>query len=226
MHDCAMKSRGVRSFAAGVVAVLVLSACGAGDDGGGDDTDDGGITETPSETTATPTDDGEELTEPGTELQLGDSAFIRWNATQQLEGYVAVTVQRLVQVSIQEFRAFKLDEDMQKSTPYYVTVSVANLGKTNLAGVRIPLYLNDGSEVLIPQANIPTRFDPCPSEPLPKKFTKDKQVNLCLVYLAPEGRQLEAMALRSADMTDAISWTGKITKPGKGGDDKGKKGDR
>lgn len=218
----AMKSRGVRSLAFGLVAVLVLTGCGAGDNGDGDNDDE--VTESPTATTTE--DEGDELTEPGTELELGEAAFIKWQATQKLEGHVAVTVQRLDQVSIKEFRAFKLDEDTKASTPYYVHVTVANLGDTNLAGVRLPLYLNDGSEVFIPQANIPTQFDPCPSKPLPEKFTGGKQINTCLVYLAPEGKKLESMDLRSTEMIDSISWTGEITKPEKLRKDKkkGKKG--
>ena len=224
-----MRSGRVRFLAVGVVAVLALSACG-GDDG---DDGDGDATATPSATT---TDDGAEVTEPGTELALGETATFQWNASQRLEGFVAVTVNRLDVVSIKEFRAFKLDEDEEKSTPYYVSVHVENLGDSNLAGVRLPLYLNDGSEVLTPQVTIPSNFAPCPSQPLPDRFTSGKSTDLCLVYLAPEGRELEAMALLSADMPAAITWTGEITKPekpekdkgkgkGKGKKGKGKKGD-
>lgn len=218
----AMKSRGVRSLAVGLVAVLALTGCGAGDNGDGDDNTDDEVTGSPTATTTEA--EGDELTEPGTELELGEAAFIKWQATQKLEGYVAVTVQRLDQVSIKEFSAFKLDEDTKASTPYYVQVTVANLGDTNLAGVRLPLYLNDGSEVFIPQANIPTQFDPCPSKPLPNRFTGGKQINACLVYLAPKGRKLESMDLRSTDMIDSISWTGEITRPEKPKKKKGKKG--
>jgi hypothetical protein len=213
-----MRSGRVRFLAVGVVAVLALSACG-GDDG--DDGDDGDPTASPSETT---TDDGVELTEPGTELALGETATFQWNPSQRLEGYVAITVERLDVVSIKEFRAFKLSEKEEKATPYYVSVHVENLGDTNLAGVRVPLYLNDGSEVLTPQVTIPSTFEPCPSQPLPDRFTSGKSADLCLVYLAPEGGELEAMALLSADMPSAITWTGEITKPEKPEKDKGKKG--
>ena len=53
--------------------MLALSACGA--NGGDDDSDDNDPTEVPSETT---TPEGDELTEPGTELELGETAFIQW----------------------------------------------------------------------------------------------------------------------------------------------------
>lgn len=214
-----MRSGGIRALLSGAVAVLVLSSCGANDNGGDDDADNtdptGGVSET-----STP--DEVELTEPGTELALGETATIQWNPSQQLEAYASVTVTRLDQVSIKEFKAFKLDEAEEKSTPYYVSVTVENLGDTDLEGVRVPLYLNDGSEVLTPQVNIPTAFEPCPSQPLPKKFTSGKSAELCLVYLAGEGKSLQAMSLRSGDMPAAINWVGEITKPEKPEKDKGK----
>ena len=221
-----MRSRGLRSLAAGVVAVLALSACGA--NGGDDDSDSNDPTEGPSETT---TPEGDELTEPGTELALGETAFIQWKPTQRLDAYVAVTVNRLDQVSIKEFRAFKLDEEMEASTPYYVQVTVENLGETDLSRVGLPIYLNDGSEVLIPAANITSAFEPCPNRLLPEKFVSGKKADLCMVFLAPQGRSLEAIVLRPEELAAAISWTGEITRPekpkgdkGKGKNGKGKKG--
>ena len=104
---------------------------------------------------------------------------------------------------------------MKKSTPYYVHVKVKNTGNTNLAGVELPIFLDNGSDVLFPSARITSSFKPCPTQALPKKFTEGKKAKLCLVFLAAAKTKLEAIAMRPTEQTEPITWTGKITTPAK-----------
>ena len=151
--------------------------------------------------------------QPGDELALGESAPLKWDPKEDLQGDVDVTVERIDRSTMKDFAAFKLDRAMKASTPYYVHVKVKNNAATNLAGVELPIFLDNGSDVLFPSARITSSFKPCPSQPLPEKFTKGKKADVCLVFLAAPKTKLEAIAMRPTEQTEPITWTGKITKP-------------
>jgi hypothetical protein len=204
-----------RLTALALVAALALSGCG-GDDGA-EKADDGG---TGGSSASSDGGDGGEsggaddgTPGPGDELSLGEAAPLEWKPKADLEGKVEVSVDRLDKTTMKDFAAFKLDKAMQQSTPYYVHVSVENTGDTNLAGVELPIFLDNGSDVLFPSARITSSFKPCPSQPLPKKFTNGKKTELCLVFLAAEKTELKAIAMRPDEQTEPVTWTGKITKP-------------
>ena len=209
MHNDRMTYARLASLA--LVAVLALSGCG-GDDGGdgsGGSTSAGGdstiSTSGPSDSEGTP--------EPGSELALGETAPLTWQPKAGLEGQVDVSVDRLDRTTMKEFSSFKLDRAMQRSTPYFVHVTVKNTGTSNLSGVELPLFLDNGSDVLFPPARITSSFKPCPSQPLPQRFTEGKRARLCLVFLAAEKTRLQAIAMRPTEDTESITWTGKITRP-------------
>ena len=200
-----------------LVAALVLSGCGGGDDG-----DSAADNPTSEGSNSTTTDGGSEsgsepevtTPQPGDELSLGESAPLTWDPKENLQGDVDVTVERIDRSTMKDFAAFQLDKVKKASTPYYVHVRVKNTGGTNLAGVELPIFLDNGSDVLFPSARITSSFKPCPSRPLPEKFTEGKKADLCLVYLAAPKTKLEAIAMRPTEQTEPITWTGKITKPG------------
>ncbi len=139
-----------------------------------------------------------------------------WDPKENLQGDVDVTVERIDQSTMKDFAAFKLDKALKASTPYYVHVKVKNTAATNLSGVELPIFLDNGSDVLFPSARITSSFKPCPSRPLPEKFTQGKKADLCLVFLAAPKTKLEAIAMRPTEQTEPITWTGKITKAGRG----------
>ena len=114
---------------------------------------------------------------------------------------------------MKDFAGFQLNPAVKASTPYYVQIAVENLGESDLSGVGLPVYLDNGSDVLIPAAAINSAFKPCPSRPLPAKFVKGQKANLCLVFLAPQGTSLKVIALRPSEAQEPITWTGAITNP-------------
>ena len=218
MHNDRMKLARAASLV--LVAALALSSCG-GDDNGGDGS--AGSTKTGGDSTISTNgpSDGKETPQPGDKLALGDTAPLTWQPKAGLDGQVDVTVDRLDQTTMKDFAAFKLDRAMRRSTPYYVHVRVKNTGTSNLSGVELPLFLDNGSDVLFPPARITSSFKPCPSQPLPRQFTEGKRTKLCLVFLAAEKTKLQAIAMRPTDGVEPITWTGKITKP-----EQPKKGDK
>lgn len=220
VHNVRMKSTLVRLASVALVGALTLSGCGGGDGGDGDkeeQTTEGassGPTEVETE------DDG--TTAQGSELSLGETATMKWSPRANLTGTVDITVTKIIQAPIKDFSGFKLTKEMKKSTPYYVKAKVTNAGSSNLSGVELPLFLDNGSDVLFPSAQITSSFKPCPSKPLPKKFTNGKSTNLCLVYLAAQGTKMEFLALRPSEDFEPIVWEAEVTKP-KPKKDKGKK---
>ena len=220
MHNDRMKSVS-RLAPVALVAALVLSGCGGGDDGDSaadSPSSDGGSsssTTTGGDSSESASDGGsaDATPQPGDELALGESAPLKWDPKENLQGDVDVTVERIDKSTMKDFAAFKLDKAMKASTPYYVHVKVKNNAATNLAGVELPIFLDNGSDVLFPSARITSSFKPCPSQPLPKKFTQGKKADLCLVFLAAPKTKLEAVAMRPTEQTEPITWTGKITRP-------------
>jgi hypothetical protein len=219
MHNDRMKSVS-RLAPVALVAALVLSGCGGGDDGDSaadNPSSDGGsssssATDGGSASSSGGSTSADATPQPGDELALGESAPLRWDPKENLQGDVDVTVERIDKSTMKDFAAFKLDKALKASTPYYVHVKVKNNAATNLSGVELPIFLDNGSDVLFPSARITSAFKPCPTRPLPEKFTKGKKADLCLVFLAAPKTKLEGIAMRPTEQTDPITWTGKITK--------------
>lgn len=228
MQNVRMTVRRLRLGSVLLAGVLLVSACGADPEveGQGSPTPTGTGTATGSETPGESTsgeDDG--LTEPGTELQLGQPATFEWRPTQRLSGTLEVSVDRIEQTTMEQFSGFKLTRDLRRSTPYFVQVSARNVGEANLGGHDLPLFLDNGSDVLQPSAEVTSAFPPCPSRPLPKNFRQGKRTELCLVFLAPDGSELSSIVLRPTEEFLPITWTGEVTtaKDGKRKRGKGKK---
>jgi hypothetical protein len=166
----------------------------------------GGDSPSPSRTVV----DGVTLTPQGTQLKVGDSAKLSWQPDQKTTGVIKVRVTRLQQVPIGTFSDWQLKKPVLKSTPYYVRANVTNLGKADLSGVPVPLYLLDARNTLLQSSTFRAEFKPCPSRPLPEKFTRGKRARVCLVYFAPDHGKLTAVSFRPSQEFDAITWTGKV----------------
>src|SRR5947207_15645642 len=108
-------------------------------------------------------------------------------------------------MSIKAFSDWRLDRATQKSTPYFVHATVRNLGRSDLSGKPVPLYLLDRRNTLIQASTFQAEYAPCPSRPLPKKFTHRKRTSVCLVYFAPDHGKLVAISFRPSQDFDAIT---------------------
>ena len=202
--------------AAFLLALGVLSGCGGGDDGNNDTDGDAGPSES-SETTAAdesylPVPDGVELTEPGSDLAVGDPAMIAWQPRQNLVGVLDIAVTRLEKTSFAEsFEGWDVKEEQKKKvTPYFVHVTVANRGETNLSQRLVPLYAVDSGETPHEATKFTEEFKPCPGGVLPKGFSTNDTIEVCMVYLVGAGRKLDGVIFRPTDDFDAITWTGPI----------------
>lgn len=203
-----MTSRGPRrSLRLGAVALalaLGLTACGGGD---------GKKKKAEDEPTKK---DGVELTPSGTELELGESAKLEWQASQKKEGVVELAVTKILQGSARDEKLVQIRPPLADYNLYYVFVTLENVGTTDLGGVKLvnlPLRLEDSSEVLKPPADINDMvFEPCPLPVLPKAWGPGKTAEVCLVYPTQGG--IEQLVLQPAD-EDEITWPGEVTVPEK-----------
>ncbi len=226
MHNDRVNRRPV-ACAALLTATLALAGCGGGgsstpvaDSSGTSGTASGtasGTTTSPtgSSSSAAPvvTVQGVPLTPQGTRLRLGEPAKVSWKPNQKTTGVLKVKVARVSRMPISAFRDWQLDAATQKSTPYFVHAIVRNLGKAQLSGVAVPLYLLDGRNTLLQASRFRAAFPACPSTPLPPKFKHDKKTSVCLVYFAPDHGKMTAISFRPTQDFDAITWTGPLTKP-------------
>lgn len=204
---CAMTFRGARVASLVLACALALTACS--DDGGGESEQNAGGA-TPSETTSA----GVELTAPGSKLSLGQTATVAWAPNQKLASTIGVTVNRIDQGPAKDLRAIKIDPPLKNPRLYYVRFTLENMGEAQLGGLSalaLPLYLDDGSVILKPAADIRVRFSSCPLEKLPKKFGEGTRTDLCLVYAVET--DLANISLRPDDVSELITWTGEVTRP-------------
>jgi len=205
------------------IAALALAGCGSGSGSsaaGGGATDSGspaGSSGPASGSSSSPVVvEGVKLTAQGSQLRLGHTARVSWKPDQHTVGVIAVRVTRLQRMPISAFADWRLRPATQRSTPYFVHATVRNLGRSNLSGKPVPLYLLDQRNTLLQQSTFQAEYPACPSRPFPPKFTHRKKTSVCLVYFAPDHGRLVAISFRPSQDFDAITWAGPVAKPSKG----------
>jgi hypothetical protein len=204
-----------------LAAALLLSACtvGGGSSGPGDagpgtsGTDGGGATPGSVPAPYLPVPDGVVLTDPGSELGLGEQATVAWEPRQGQLAVLDMKVRKLVKADMKDLADWQLDAAGRSSALYYVTVTVANVGDLDLSDRRVPLYAFDGAGTLVESSSFKTDFDPCPSLAMPDGFVTGEKVTLCQAYLVPKRGDLTAVGFRPTVDFNPVTWVGKVTEP-------------
>ncbi|WP_243060990.1 hypothetical protein [Nocardioides sp. SR21] len=199
------------ALALAVSAVLALAGCSTG--GGSDSAGpSASATATPSATPYLPVPAGVTLTPPGSQLSVGDAASVAYEPRQDQVGALDITVTALETTKIEAFSAWQLSDAQKASTPYYVRATIENVGETDLGGRPVPLYVVNENDVLLEATPFASSFKPCPSTPFPEKFGPGDSADVCLVYLAPDRGELEAVSFRPEETFNPITWTGEVVK--------------
>lgn len=162
-------------------------------------------------------------TDPGTGLDFGEPATLVWQPEQDLTGVLDLTVDSVTEQRQSVFDGWARDESMAAARPYFVLVSLANTGESDLGGQAVPLYLRDDTGALGAPWTLGGDFTACQSGPLPTPFEPGAEADLCLVYLAPDGARFDGMVFEPTDGYDPITWTGDVGKPGKARPRKGER---
>ena len=195
-----------------VGAGLTLSACG-----GSSATPQAKETQTPVNTaTQVPVPSGVKLTEFGTELEFGQTATVAYVPNDQRKSVLELTVRSASKGSITDLSNYVLEERTKASTPYYVRVTVKNVGTGDVGRTPIPLFLVDNRNTLIQPSNFDNApFKKCPSTPLPTTFGPQATISTCLVYLAPDHGTMTGVSFRAVQENAPILWKGTVTVPTK-----------
>jgi hypothetical protein len=188
-----------------VVATLALSSCSVHGSSK--------PTPTPKPSPAGPSvavPPGVKLTAAGATLALGSAATVPYAPNSQRSTVLSISVDKVMQASIKDFAAYVLSSRIRDSTPYYVYVHVANLGKGDVGDTDIPLWAVNQSNVLIHSSSFTNSFGRCPSPTLPKKFAHGAKLTTCLVYLLPDHGVLRAVSFRPLEAYAPIDWKGTV----------------
>ena len=156
---------------------------------------------------------GVTLTKAGETLKLGEPAVVAYQPNNQRSSVLQLSVDAIQQGRISDFAAYQLSSETKKSRPYYVKVTVKNVGTGDLSHTGIPLYAVDSSNSLNQQTSFNNTFAKCPSQPLPAGFTGGKSLKTCLVYVLRPGQTLTKVSYRPLQAFPPISWEGTITPP-------------
>ena len=193
-----------------VASALVLASCGGDAE---EATEEPTVTTSPSPSSTVDVPADVELSEVGADLTFGDTATVIHEPTKNTGTVLELTVKKAVEGTTDDFSGFILDDYTRSATPYYVDVTVTNVGEGDVGGSPIPLWGVDAQNTLLPPASFTTTFRKCPSEPLPKKFETEASFSTCLVFLAPDKGTMRAVSFRPNQEFDPIEWTGDIVTP-------------
>lgn len=193
----ALKAVTVASTAALVMAVL--SSCSGGS------TTPSAATTTPSGTTQTTSASG--TTTSGTQLKLGTKAVVRFKASKRHNSLIKLSVTRVRKGTIADLKQFELNGQTRRSTIYYVSTRLTNLGPDELSGQKITLYGQVSNKLVVPPVVLGSTFPACNYTALPKHFTKGKSARGCMVMFAPHHGTISQVQWRAANDSEPISWT-------------------
>lgn len=161
------------------------------------------------------------LTEPGTELALGQEGTVAFQRRQGQVGVLAVTVTRIEPTTFKaSFRGWRIaPATVASRTPYFVRVKVRNVGELGLAGLRLDgvLYADDGTTLEAPNYYRATQLKSCTGGALPVPFATGATVELCQVYYVTSSRRVESISFQPFGGGEPITWSGPYSKVGKPG---------
>ena len=189
---------------------MALSACSGGDDPSSTSADEESTSPeaTPSATAEVP--EGEDVTEPGTQLTFGDTATVAFEDEGQATA-LELRVDSAEQGSLEDFEGFDLDDPYKKrGNYYYVRVMVKNSGKDTIGDVPVPLWGISGENTLLQAVEFKSSFGKCPTQPLPKKFKPKDTFKTCLVFLSPDKGKLQGVSYRPTEQFVPIEWRGPV----------------
>src|SRR4051794_7239183 len=200
------RRRALRAAAALAVVSVALTGCG------------GEEKPTTKPSVTLPTSDvnvptGVELTKAGAQLKFGEKATVAYEPNSERNTVLEMTVDSAKQGTIDDLGTYVLDDRTKASTPYYVNVTVKNVGDGDVGQTPIPLWAVDSANTLIQASSFTNSFAKCPSTPLPTTFAPNATVTSCLVFLVPDHGTMTGVSYRPLQAVAPILWTGQVASP-------------
>ena len=183
-------------------ALVGASAAGCGGDGHANDS----ATPLPSFTIpGLPTLPAAAAT-PGTQVEQSESAKVLFVVNDKRKGLLLLSVDSVRTGSTSDLANFILDPKAKSSTPYYVDVTVTNLGGGHIGGVPVPLYGVSGQTTLLPPADLMGSFKPCQADRIPRHLGKGRSFSTCLMFFSPRHGELTAVEFQYASDVEPVTW--------------------
>ncbi len=161
-----------------------------------------------------PVPKGVTLTEPGTALELGEQGVIAFQRRQNEIGVLEVNVERIERTSFeQSFPGWNVDDVTAARTPYFVRLTVTNVGDAGLGGMLLDnaLWADDGTTLEAPNYYGADKLPRCPGGPLPAPFAAGATAELCQVYFIAPDRAFRNVSFPPFGGLDAITWSGELS---------------
>ncbi|HEY2602225.1 MAG TPA: FHA domain-containing protein [Thermoleophilaceae bacterium] len=145
-----------------------------------------------------PASSGSSSTKPtpaGSTLKLGQPAVIAYDdASNHKKSTIQLTPSPIERGSLDDFKNVQLDADQKTSTPFYVKVSVKNIGTGDLSGATPANYIDGVDDRGQSQTSVIFfgDFSRCASVD-PKHLKPGESYSTCLTYLIPKGGSIVGM---------------------------------
>ena len=150
-------------------------------------------------------------TDPGTDLGFGEEATVVWQPESDTVGVLDMGVDAVAEQPESVFDGW-VSEVVPDARPYFVTVTLANAGESDLGGQQVPLYLRDDTGALGAPWTVGGDFAACQSGPLPTPFAAGARADMCLVYLVPDGARIRDLVFEPTEGYDPITWSGEVSR--------------
>ncbi|MGH3760749.1 hypothetical protein [Actinophytocola sp.] len=198
-------------FAAAVAAIgLGLSACDSEEDPKAADSTTESTSEAPASSETSESDAGDpapagEATAPGTELKFGDPAVLpfEYGDSTGTIGLTVTAVEAGAEADLADF-----GEDAKGLTPYFIRLSVENVGGTDLAhtSVGVDGVLEDGASTGVVLVG---EVAQCANESAPSDFTTAGATYETCVLSASPGSPVTAVEFNQGDgyADDPVTWS-------------------
>jgi hypothetical protein len=143
---------------------------------------------------------------PGTTMRQDQRAKVLFVVHDERKSLISLAVDSVRTGRTSDLENFILDAQAKSSTPYYVDVTVTNVGGGRIGGAPVPLYGVNGHNTLLPAADLRGSFKKCQADRFPRHLGKGRSFSTCLMFLSPRHGKLTSVAFQYASDVAPVTW--------------------
>jgi hypothetical protein len=145
-------------------------------------------------------------TPPGTTIRQDQHAKVLFLVNDQRKSLISMAVDSAHTGSTKDLTNFIMDGQAKSSTPYYVAVTLTNVGGGRIGGAPVPLYGVNGQGTLLPAADVRGSFKKCQADRIPRHLGKGESFSTCLMFLSPRHGRLTSVEFQYASDVAPVTW--------------------
>jgi hypothetical protein len=143
---------------------------------------------------------------PGTTMRQNQHAKVLFVVNDERKSLISLAVDSVRTGRTSDLENFILDARANSSTPYYVDVTVTNVGGGRIGGAPVPLYGVNGHNTLLPAADLRGSFKKCQADRIPRNLGKGRSFGTCLMFLSPRHGKLTSVEFKYASDVAPLTW--------------------